>query len=58
METIPSLHLEIQTDKNETKSTEQNGTNKKLSDFCLDVAKYVFTGVFLASIFALINKSV
>jgi hypothetical protein len=54
MEPTTSLHIEIQANKNKTKSTEQNGT----SDFCLDVAKYVFTGVFLASIFALINKSV
>ena len=56
METNNALHIEIQTNKNETKTTEQNDTKKKLSNFCLDVAKYVFTGVFLASIFVLIKS--
>jgi len=56
MEPTNTLHIEIQTNKKETKSTEQNDTNKKLSNFCLDVAKYILTGVFFTTIFTLINN--
>jgi len=55
METTEVLHIENQSNKKETKSTEQNDTKKKLSNFCLDVAKYVLTGVFFATIFVLIE---
>jgi hypothetical protein len=58
MNATNALHIEIQTNKNETKGTGQNDTNKKLSNFCLDVAKYIFTGVFFATIFALIKNVV
>ena len=51
METTNVLHIENQTNKKETKSTEQDDTKKKLSNFCLDVAKYIFTGIFLTTFF-------
>jgi hypothetical protein len=56
MKPLTSLHIEIQTNKNETKNTEQHDTRKKLSNFCLDVAKYILTGVFFTAIFALIKN--
>ena len=55
METTEVLHIENQTNKKETRNTEPDDTKKKLSNFCLDVAKYVLTGVFFATIFVLIE---
>ena len=51
METTDVLHIENQTNKQETKSTEFYDTKKKLSGFFLDVAKYMFTGIFLTTFF-------
>jgi len=56
METTEVLHIENQTNKKETKSTGRDDTKNKLSNLCLDIAKYIFTGIFLAIIFALINN--
>jgi hypothetical protein len=56
MKTVNALHIEIQANNNETKYIEQNDTKKKLSGFCLDVAKFIFTGVFFTTIFALIKN--
>jgi hypothetical protein len=56
MNSVKTLHIEIQANKNKTKDTEQNDTRKKLSSFCLDVAKYILTGVFFTAVFALIKN--
>ena len=56
METTEFLHIENQTNKKETRSTEQDDVKNKLSNFCLDVAKYTLTGILFTSIFSLINS--
>ena len=58
METTEVLHIENQTNKEKTKSAEPNDFKNKLSNFCLDVAKYTLTGIFLATIFVLIKSVV
>ncbi|MCL2436066.1 MAG: hypothetical protein FWD09_08045 [Lentimicrobiaceae bacterium] len=56
METTEVLHIENQTNKKETKNTEQDDTKSRLSNFCLDVAKYTLTGIFFTSIVGLIKS--
>jgi len=56
METNYILHTVNQINKEKTKSAERNEPKQKLSDFFLDVAKYILTGVFFATIFSLIKN--
>jgi hypothetical protein len=58
MKTHKVLHIENQTNKKGTKSTEKDDFKNKMSNFCLDVAKYTLTGIFLATIFVLIEDLV
>jgi len=58
MNTPNTLHIEIQTTKEKPKSIDQNDTKNKLSNFCLDVAKYILSGVFITTVFALINNAI
>jgi len=50
------LHIEIQTNKEKTKNTEQNEIKHKLSDFFLDVAKYALAGIFFSTLLVLIES--
>jgi len=56
MEANYILHTVNQINKEKTKSAEQNEIKRKMGDFCIDVAKYVLTGVFFATIFSLIEN--
>ena len=58
MEANYILHAVNQINKEKTKDTDRNDTRKKLSDFCLDVAKYILTGVVFSTIFALMENVV